>query len=174
MRKLVLVPALCGLLVVALSVDVAGAQVQGPDEYDGHRYGSCEAPTHLSYYDPRNEGQTVFDTDDPNGDNIVYADTDPLAGFQPDGNYSAEDGPNHDCDGTPVLHTTAYFAVTFSDQDGTERVGYPACPRPWTDDRNPSCEDTHTGISGAVYVGNGDQSIEEGRSFGVTPFHNGD
>ena len=172
MRKMLLLNALWALFLSVCSVGVASAGVNGPEEYDGHGYGNCEAPTHLSWYDPRNDGQTIYHPEDPNGDNVYYVDTNPLAGFKAGGNYPWGQ-QSEDCQGTPALRQTAYVAVTFHDQNGYIRKGWPTCPRSWGDDRNPSCEDEHTGASGAVYVGTGDRSRGVGYSAGATPFWDG-
>ena len=172
-RRLVLLNAMCGVLFAAFaagSVGVAGAQMQGPEEWDGHGYGQCEPVTHASYYDPRNDGtQGVLNQDHPNGDNVYYVDDDPLAGFQADGNYDDSNAPNHDCDGAPALRATAYVAVTipgamFVDD---QHIGYPGCTTDPTKTRNPGCEPT-TGVRGGAYVAEGDNSNGHGVRGGVT------
>jgi hypothetical protein len=173
MRKILLLNALWALLLLSVyPLGTATAGVNGPEEYGGHGSSNCEAPSHASWYDPRNNGQTAFDPEYPNGDNTYYVDTDPTAGFKPAGDYETGQQPE-DCRGTPVLRQTAFIAVTFHDQDGTIRLGYPKCTNFPGDERNPSCADEHTGASGAAYVGTGDRSDEVGYSAGVTPFWDG-
>lgn len=160
MRKLLLVPALCGLLVAAVSVDVAGAQeLIGPEEYGGHGSYQCESPTHAAYYDPRRDGQTVYNPDKPQGDNVYYVDTNPLADFRPDGNYESANGPSHDCDGTPVVRASVYFSVTLHPQNPENpiQVGYPKCAGDPSSNGNPSCADERTGAHAAFFVAPGDE-----------------
>ena len=170
MRKLLSIPTLGTLLLIASFVEVGQAKVSGPDEYGGHGSSQCEAPTHVSYYDPRNDGQTVYDYQGGNGDNVFYVDTEPLAGFDPDGDYQTTQTPDQDCKGTPVLRSTVFVAATVMGEDpvDTQHVGFPRCPRDPGDERNPHCEDEHTGVRGAFYVATADGSQQFGRSAGVT------
>lgn len=170
MRKLLLCGYAAGtLLCVALFVDVAAAGVEGPDEFHGHGDQQCEPATHLAYYDPRRDGQTVYNQDRPNGDNTYYVDDDPLAGFQPDGNYETGNAPNQDCEGTPVLRWTAYGGVTVigNSPEEDKNIGFPSCANP-PEPRNPYCPGDKTGVRAAFYVAKPDQSEEVGYSFGVT------
>jgi hypothetical protein len=166
--KLVLTQALMALLLHVLFVGVAQAGVEGPDEYGGHGYHHCEAPTHASWYDPRNEGHTVYDREYPNGDSTFYVDDEPMTGFDPDGDYRTMYW--HDCQGDPVLHTTAFGAVTYigGEPQDDKHIGFPRCPRSWGDDRNPYCDGEKTGVQGGFYVADGDKSHEAGWTFGVT------
>lgn len=168
MRKLLLFHALLGLLLGVCSVGVATAGVQEPEEYRGHGMQTCEAATHASWYDPRNEGQTVYDPDKPNGDNVYYVDDKPLAGFRSNGDYERGQAPE-DCQGTPVLRMTAYGAITVRNGDGHIRQGFPKCNGFEYEERNPSCRDEETGASGGFYVATGNRSHEVGYTAGATP-----
>lgn len=176
MRKLVKLKALCGLMLLCaavVSVGVAGAQVQGPEEWSGHEMTQCEPVTHLSYYDQRNlDWQGVGNPDHPNGDNVYYVDTNPLADFQADGNYE-DNPPAHECDGTPVLRTTAYVGVTLQGELWLHDLhkGYPGCSNDPGETRNPGCDEPKTGVYGGFYVATGDNSTGTGLSGGVAnPF----
>jgi hypothetical protein len=160
--------ALVAVMSVAFSVDVASAGLEGPSDYGGHGYSHCEAATHLSYYDVRNDGHTVYQVDYPNGDNGYYVDTDPTAGFAHDGNYGATPSANQDCKGTHVLNVTAFGAVTLIGGSPSEdkHIGFPTCPRDMGDDRNPYCTSDRTGVQAAFYVGTPDRSHEVGKSVG--------
>ncbi|HVE67392.1 MAG TPA: hypothetical protein VNB64_02300 [Solirubrobacteraceae bacterium] len=172
MRKLLLFHALLGLLWAVCSVGVASAGVQEPEEYGGHGMDACEAPTHASWYDPRNEGQTVYDPERPNGDNVYYVDDKPLDGFEADGDYDHGQAAE-DCQGTAVVRMTAYGAVTVKRENGYIRQGFPKCDNFFDDTRNPSCEDDETGASGGFYVGTGDGAVGVGYTTGVTPLSDG-
>jgi hypothetical protein len=160
--------ALVAVMSIVFSVDVASAGLEGPSDYGGHGYSHCEAATHLSYYDVRNDGHTVYQVDYPNGDNGYYVDTDPTAGFAPDGNYAATNSPSQDCNGTHVLNVTAFGAVTVIGGQPSEdkHIGFPKCPRVTYDDRNPYCTSDRTGVQAAFYVGTPDHSYEVGKSVG--------
>jgi hypothetical protein len=168
MYKLCCTYALVAVMSIAFSVDVASAGLEGPSDYGGHGYSHCEAVTHASYYDPRNEGHTVYDLESPNGDNGYYVDTDPLAGFVPAGSYGTEQTSSQDCKGTPVLNATAYGAVTVIGGSPSEdkHIGFPRCPRIAFDDRNPYCTSDRTGVQAAFYVGTADRSYGVGKSVG--------
>jgi hypothetical protein len=170
MRKRLLAGALCGVLLAAISVDVAGAHRVHADDWGGHSGSSCEPATHLAYYDPRRPGQTVWDTDHPNGNNVFYVDDDPTADFQPAGNYPDSGSPSQDCEGTPVLRTTAYVAVTFKSEAPPAKhgVGYPWCPRATGDWRNPGCATDNT-VSAGFYVAEGDGDNGVGKRVAVMP-----
>jgi len=170
MRKLMLVSALCGLLAAAVFVDVANAQeVIGPEEWEGHGTYQCESPTHAAYYDPRRDGQTVYNPEKPFGDNVYYVDTNPLADFRPDGDYESADGPTHDCDGTPVIRASVYVSVTLSPQNPENpiQVGYPKCSGDPSSNGNPSCADERTGAHAAFFVAPGDDEDGVGSRAGV-------
>jgi hypothetical protein len=171
MRKLVLINALGALLTAVLSLDVANAGVEGPYVYSGHAGSHCEAPTHVSYYDPRNNGQTVYAANSGGGDSVYYVDTTPLAGFDsnPDLSYSSTQTATQDCKGTPVLRATAYVGVTVTTNEGSTHVGFPTCPRTPPDDRNPSCQDNRTGVQGGFYAGTANKSQGTGSTVGVFP-----
>jgi hypothetical protein len=146
--------------------------VQGPTEWEGHNSSQCEPATHLVYYDPRNPEQGVLNQDRPNGDNVYYVDPNVLSDFRVDGNYD-DHPPTHDCDGTPVLRSTAYVAVTvqgelwFPDQ----HKGYPACSNFTGNPRNPGCNQPKTGVYTGFYVANPDRSTNAGYRAGVAnPF----
>lgn len=175
MRKLLLFHALLGLFWAVCSLGIASAGLQGPEEYGGHDTDTCEAATHASWYDPRNEGQTVYDQDRRNGNNTYYVDDDPLTGFHADGNYPIGNGgqPPQDCEGAPVLRATAYGAVTINREGGEIHQGFPKCTPFPENTRNPSCWDEDTGASGGFYVGTADRSHEVGYTAGVTPFSDG-
>jgi hypothetical protein len=170
MPKLLSTTALGALLLTALFVSTANAGVELND-YGGRPNNNCQPVTHASYYDGANSGATLYNTDEMNGDSVYYVDTDPLAGFQPGSDdYQTTQTSDQDCKGTPVLETTAYVAVTWIGNSPNEDVhdGYPDCPRPWGDDRNPDCTDDHTGVQGAFYVRTTDGSVDEGRSGGAS------
>ena len=171
MRKLIsTTTALGALLSTALFVAIADAGVEFND-YGGRALNNCQAATHASYYDPRNGGATIYNTDNTNGDNVYYVDNDPLAGFQPTStDYNTTQTSDQDCKGTPVLEATAYVAVTWigNSPDEDVHLGFPACPREFGDDRNPNCEDDKTGVQGAFYVHTSNGSVDDGRSGGVS------
>ncbi len=172
MRKRLLIGALCGALLAAISVDVAGAHRVHADDWDGHNSTSCEPATHVAYYDPRRPGQTVWDLDRPNGDNVFYVDDDPTADFSPTGSYPSSSSPSRDCDGTPVLRTTAYVAVNFDHEAPPARkmAGWPWCPRSAYDYRNPGCERDNT-VSAGVFVAEGDGENGVGKEVAVMPLN---
>jgi hypothetical protein len=166
MRRCIVVSALTGLLFVAFFVNNADAVVVAANPYGGHASSHCESPTHLSYYDPRNRGQTVYSPDSGGGDSVYYVDTNPLAGFQPTStSYSSTQTPDQDCKGTPVLRTTAYAAVSLS--GSRPEIAFPTCPR--ADDRNPGCANSQPVVQGAVYVGSPDKSTGVGEQGAVIP-----
>ena len=159
-------------LAAICSVSVAGAQVQGPQEWDGHGTTQCEPATHLTYYDPRNSGQVVANPDRPNGDNVYYVDPNVLADFRTDGDYAGHP-PTHGCDGTPVLRTSAYVAITVQGELWLpdKHVGFPQCSTNPGNTRNPGCDEGRTGVYGGVYVASGDNAVGAGESGGVAnPF----
>jgi hypothetical protein len=172
MRKLFCINALAALACVALFVTVADAHIYGPTPYGGHTDAQhCDAVTHVSYYDPRNNGVTAYNSDTAPGDDVYYADTNPLAGFDsnPDLAYQSTQTSDQDCEGTPVLRGTAYADVTVIDKDfgtGAQHVDYPPC-QPGSD-RNPDCGSQNTGVQGAFYVATPDRSYQVGESAGVT------
>lgn len=175
MRKILLLNALWALLFWAVyPLGTATAGVTGPEEYRGHGNETCEAATHASWYDPRNGGDTAYDQDRPNGDNVYYVDPNPMTGFHADGNYPTTGGggqPAEDCQGSPALRMTFYGAATYQGPDNTIHVGFPKCPIvPDVIERNPSCSDEDTGASGAFYVATGDRSHEVGYAAGVNVF----
>jgi hypothetical protein len=178
MSRSIVVSALTGLLFAAFVLNVANADagVVWPTPYGGHTDspGHCESPTHLSYYDPRNLGQTAYAANSGNGDSVYYVDTNPLAGFDgnPDLSYTSTQTSDQDCRGTPVLRATAYGAVTIPRNGPSDDVhlGFPTCPtypNTRSDDRNPDCANTRTGVQGAFYVGTPDGSIGLGEQGGV-------
>jgi hypothetical protein len=167
MRCFIAVPTLAVVFVTVLSVGNATAGVDGPYGYSGRPSGHCEAPTHLSYYDPRNWGQTVYGTGNSPSDSYYYVDTNPLAGFQPTASsYSTTQTPDQDCAGTPVARVSIQFAATVWDK----HVGLPACPMSGSppSGTNPYCSDPTTGAHLAFYVGNADSTKGIGRTMAVT------
>jgi hypothetical protein len=172
MRKILLLNALWALLLAVPFLGTATAGVTGPEEYGGHGSDTCEAATHASWYDPRNGGQTVYDQDSPNGNNLYYVDPNPLTGFHADGKYpTGGPQPAEDCQGSPVLRMTFFGTATYKGTDGVHHVGYPRCPlTPDVIERNPSCSDEETGVSGGFYVGTADRSHEVGYTAGATVF----
>jgi hypothetical protein len=174
MRRLLWITALAALACVALFVTVADAHIYGPTPYSGHTEPPhCDAVTHLSYYDPRNNGVTVYNSDKTPGDDVYYVDTNPLAGFDrnPDLAYQSTQTSDQDCEGTPVLRATAYVDVTVVDKDfgtGAHHVDFPACQP--SNGRNPYCAAPaqNTGVQGAFYVATPDRSHQVGESAGVT------
>ncbi len=169
MRKRLLAGALCGLLLAAISADVAGAHHVHVNDWNGTNGTQCEPATHVAYYDFRRDGQTVWDLDNPNGDHVFYVDDDPTKDFSPTGNYSS---PSHDCDGTPVLRASAYVAanIEFEAPPFHKMAGYPWCPRGWYDNRNPGCERENTASAG-VFVAQGDGSNGTGKEVIVMPLN---
>jgi hypothetical protein len=171
MRRLVWITALAALACVALFVTVADAHIYGPTPYGGRPTSShCNAVTHLSYYDPRNTGVTVYNSHQAQGDDVYYVDTNPLAGFDrnPDLAYQSTQTPDQDCAGTPVLRATAYVDVAVVDNVAgvNQHVDYPPCQP--ASDRNPYCGSPYTGVQGAFYVATPDRSRQVGYSAGVT------
>jgi hypothetical protein len=167
MRCFIAVPTLAVVFVTVLSVGNSTAGLNGPYRYDGRPSSHCEAPTHVSYYDPRNWGQTVYGIGNSPSDSYYYVDTNPLAGFQPTASsYSTTQTSDQDCAGTPVARTSVQFGATVWDK----HVGMPSCPLsgPPPPGSNPYCSNTTTGVYLAVYASDANTTKGGGMSTSVT------
>jgi hypothetical protein len=158
------------IVLVAQFVAVAEAGVVGPYSYSGRPNSHCNAVTHVSYYDPRNTGQTIYDFGENSGDSMYYVDDEPLAGFEATStSYETEQNGEHDCRGAPFVQATGFVVVTIDPPVGeTRHIGAPECPRPPGNDRNPYCNETQTGVMGGFYVATADETQNFGRTGGVT------